>query len=54
MWYDSESVAAEEAKHFSEHYQMNARAVLVHRESEQALAPIEQEQQFKLWQWMQE
>lgn len=53
-WYDSESVAAEEAKHFSERYQMNARAVLVHRESEQALAPIEQEQQFKLWQWMQE
>lgn len=53
-WYDSEAVAIENANKLAERYQVTARAVLMQRDSEQPLAPIEKDNQFKLWLWQQE
>ena len=53
-WYDTDSAAIEEAQQIYDRYNVTARAVLMHRELDQSLAPIEQDHQFKLWLWQQE
>lgn len=45
-WYDSEAGAIESAQQLVERYQVTARAVLMQREPEPELAPIEQDQGF--------
>lgn len=52
-WYDGEAVAIDNAQQLAERYQVAARAVLMQRDPEPELAPIEQDHQFKLWQWQQ-
>lgn len=53
-WYDTDSAAIEEAQQIYDRYNITARAVLMHRELDQSLAPIKQDHQFKLWLWQQE
>lgn len=53
-WYDTEAEAIEDAKQIAGSYPVTAWAVLMHREQEQSLAAIENDHQFKLWQWQQE